>query len=558
MELRPYQQDAIDALYHHLRTRRDNPCLVIPTGGGKTPVISHMCRDIVGWGQRAIIVAHVKELLEQSYKKIKDTDRNLPVGIYSAGLGKRDTCNQIIVAGIQSVYRRACDIGSVQAIIVDEAHMIPPDGDGMYLQFINDMLSINPNVRIVGLTATPYRLSSGMICGPDNVLNHICYEVGIRDLIAQGFLSPLVSRSGGSIDTSGLHVRGGEYVASDIDALMDTEQRVSGAVEQIVRRTVDRRSCLVFCCSVKHAVAVRDKLRSHGMQAECVTGETPDGERADIIEAFKSFRCQYLCNVNVLTTGFDAPGVDCVVLLRPTCSPGLYYQMVGRGFRLAPGKANCLVLDFGSNVERLGPVDRLDIVERKSTSGQCDGDARDNKPRAVECQNPNCQALVDPAYELCPECSTPMPKMKASHAIIPHEVDILSTSQEQVHNVTSVEYRRHTKRDNPEAPPTMRVDYECGNGIVFSEWICIEHHGYAKAKAEKWFKERSGLNFPISVEEAVSMGKYKVLAEPVQIVVAREGKYHRIVRHVFAPCSDIDDHVGEPIGCIIPDEDTPF
>ncbi|HEX8875511.1 MAG TPA: DEAD/DEAH box helicase family protein, partial [Phycisphaerales bacterium] len=197
MNLRPYQSEAIAAVYEHLRTRDDNPCVVIPTGGGKTPVIATICRDAVGqWGGRVVLLAHVKELLEQAADKLRVIAPDVPMGIYSAGLKRKDLGYAVTVAGIQSIWKKACDLGPVDLIIVDEAHMVPAEDDGMYRQFIADAKVVNPNVRIIGLTATPYRLKSGAICAPENILNHVCYEVGVRELIVQGFLSPLKTKAG--------------------------------------------------------------------------------------------------------------------------------------------------------------------------------------------------------------------------------------------------------------------------------------------------------------------------------------------------------------------------
>ncbi|MFN5959317.1 MAG: DEAD/DEAH box helicase [Planctomyces sp.] len=362
MELRQYQSDSIAAVYEHLRTRDDNPCVVIPTGGGKTPVIATICRDAVGhWGGRVVLLAHVKELLEQAADKLRVIAPDVPMGIYSAGLKRKDLGYAVTVAGIQSIWKKACDLGPVDLIIVDEAHMVPAEDDGMYRQFIADAKVVNPNVRIIGLTATPYRMKSGSICAAENILNHVCYEVGVRELIVQGFLSPLKTKAGlQKISTDDLHVRAGEFVASEVEDLMDKEGLVEGACAEIAEHTKDRSATLIFSSGIRHGQHIVDVLKTkHGIECGFVTGATPDGVRAAILGRFRSGGeggLKYLCNVNVLTTGFDAPHIDCVALVRPTMSPGLYYQMVGRGFRLHPGKTDCLVLDFGGNVLRHGPV----------------------------------------------------------------------------------------------------------------------------------------------------------------------------------------------------------
>ena len=238
ISLRPYQGEAVAAVYQHLRQRGDNPCVVIPTAGGKTPVMSTICCDAVEkWGGRVLVLAHVKELLQQTAKTLRQVAPNLDVGIYSAGLNSRDTDHAIIVAGIQSVYRRAGELDAFDLVMVDEAHLIPPSGEGMYQQFLAEAKVVNPNVRFIGLTATPYRMSSGIICGPEGekLLNHICYEVGVKELIAQGYLCPLRSRAGKvKANLDNLHIRGGEFIASEVEATMDCYTLVSSACDEIV------------------------------------------------------------------------------------------------------------------------------------------------------------------------------------------------------------------------------------------------------------------------------------------------------------------------------------
>ena len=356
MKLRTYQQEAVAAVYEHLRTRDDNPCVVLPTGTGKSLCIAQIVSDAVQkWSGRVLILAHVKELLEQNADKIRALCPELDVGVYSAGLNSRDTDHAVIVAGIQSVYTRACELGPFDLVIVDEAHLIAPDGEGMYRTFLADAKVVNPNLRIIGLTATPFRMKGGLICKPENLLNHICYEAGLKEMIAQGYLSPLVSRAGrAAVSFDGLHVRGGEFISSEVESLMDNSQLVDAACREIVNLTQERNSVLIFTSSVEHCNHVAEKIAAYsGTECGIVTGSTSPGLRAEIIARFKGEEVsadffssksplRYLANVNVLTTGFDATNTDCIVLLRPTNSAGLLVQMVGRGTRLHPGKKNCI------------------------------------------------------------------------------------------------------------------------------------------------------------------------------------------------------------------------
>jgi len=514
MQLRPYQRECVDAVYRHLRTRDDNPCVVIPTAGGKTPIMATICKDAVGlWDGRVLILAHVKELLEQTTDKLTQVCPEVKFGVYSAGLKRRDTEHSVIVAGIQSVYKKACELGAFDLIIVDEAHLIPPDGEGMYQQFLADARVINPETRVIGLTATPFRLKSGMICAPENILNAICYEVGVRELIRDGFLCPLVTKAGkqkAGVDQ--LHVRGGEFVAGEVEDLMDQDRLVTAACAEIVALAHDRRSCLIFASGVKHGQHVARVLgEMSGQECGFVCGETPIAQRDELLERFRNGDLRYLANVNVLTTGFDTPNIDCVALLRPTMSPGLFYQMCGRGFRLHPGKANCLVLDFGGNVLRHGPVDDIKVT----TANQGDGPAP-----AKEC--PECQAVIAAGFATCPQCGYvfPPPERK-KHDAKASEAGILSGQVTQTrYRVQDTYYSVHTKRGASEdAPKTMRVDYRVGWHQYKSEWVCFEHEGYARQKAVAWWKRHSPDPVPDTAERAVEIAEAGGVAATLGITV---------------------------------------
>lgn len=542
MELRPYQQAAIDAVYRHLRERDDNPVVVIPTAGGKTPILATICRDAVErWQGRVLVVSHVKELLEQAATKLKLVCPDLAVGIYSAGLQRRDSQQRMIVAGIQSIYRRASELGSFDLVIVDEAHLIPADGEGMYRQFLADAKALNPQLRVIGLTATPFRMDCGSICGAEQILNAVCFEVGVKQLIRDGYLCPLVGKAAiAKPETNSLHVRGGEFVAEEVEALMDDEALVQAACTEIVERTRDRHSCLIFASSVRHGQHVARVLAEwHGQECGFVSGETPAKERELLLARFRGeatsslFAGQplkYLCNVNVLTTGFDAPRIDCVVLLRPTLSAGLYMQMVGRGFRLHPDKQNCLILDFGGNLLRHGPVDQVQSYERHSKGS--------GAAPAKEC--PGCQLVVAAGYSVCPECGYEFPPAeRQAHDPQASAAGVLSGEVTLTqYSVQDVAYSVHTKRNSqPGDPQTMRVDYDVGWHCYKTEWICFEHQGFARQKAVAWWRKRSPDPVPETAERAVELAQNGALAPTTSITVRAVAgdPYERITAYELGP-----------------------
>lgn len=541
MQLRDYQQQAIDSVYEYLRGHEDNPCIVIPTGGGKTPVIAQICKDAVDlWGGRVLIIAHVKELLEQTMEKLDLIAPELECGVYSAGLNHRDTDNDVIVGGIQSIYRRAGILGAFDLIIVDEAHMIPPDGEGMYRRFLGDAEVMNPNVRVIGLTATPYRTTSAEICqkGDSNILNSVCFEQSVRGLISANYLCQLKSKAGSAeVDTSDISVRGGEFVAGELEQLMDKDHLVKSACAEIIEYTGDRKACLIFASGVDHGRHITQTLvEQHNVDCRFVYGDMAKGARIDTLRKFRDGQFKYLCNVNVLTTGFDAPHIDCIVMLRPTMSPGLYYQMVGRGFRICEGKGDCLVLDYGNNVVTHGPVDKIKPRNRRSGAGEAP---------AKKC--PECASLIASAYRSCPDCGYEFPEADllrdpkhetkaGTEAILSGEIT------EDDWEVRNVWYSRHVKRgtdaDDDSVPKTLRVQYDLGGLSNYkSEWVCIEHGGYARTKAEHWWGQRSKEPCPRTVAEALDIIETTEFRKPVKITIRHVSgeKYDNIVKYQLEP-----------------------
>jgi DNA repair protein RadD len=235
-----------------------------------------------------------------------------------------------------------------------------------------------------------------------------------------------------------------------------------------------------------------------------------------------------LCNVNVLTTGFDAPNVDCIALLRPTNSPGLLVQMIGRGFRLSPetGKKNCLILDYGENIMRHGPIDCIRIHEREKGNG---------KAPAKMC--PECRALVHASYSICPECGFVFPVNNRNIKISPyasHDGVLSGQITYEEYEVLDVSYEIHHKRGDSSAPPTLQINYRVGLYQFKHEWVCPEHSGYARQKFEKWWYMRAavGVLAPATVEEALSMARDGLLAEPkkIRVQIVSGEKYERIVK----------------------------
>ena len=262
------------------------------------------------------------------------------------------------------------------------------------------------------------------------------------------------------------------------------------------------------------------------MPCETVTGDTPTGERDSIIRRFKSGELRCITNANVLTTGFDAPGVDLIAMLRPTLSTALYVQIVGRGTRRADGKENCLVLDFAGNVRRHGPVDAVSV---SAPGGGANDTGKVGVDSVLAKPCPECEAMVALACRICPECDHQFPKPEAKHdARADREHGILSSERvpPRMLSVVAWKARLHRKQG---APDSLRIDYRAGLEMP-SEWLCFGHSGYARQKACEWWSAHGGATpFPSDADEALRRFGDGEVACPATISLRPRGSYHDIV-----------------------------
>ena len=537
MKLRDYQQEAVDAIYGFFRVMPEgNPLVVMPTGSGKSVVIGEFVRGVMeAWpDQRILVLTHVKELIEQNHAKLMALWPGAPAGIHSAGLKRRDTHHPILFAGIQSIYRRAHALGRIDLVLIDECHLVPKDGEGQYRTFLAEAGRLNPSMKVIGFTATPYRLKGGsLIEGDGRLFTNIAYDTDVLRLIQAGYLAPLVPKHMGTqIRTEGVAVRGGDFVVQQLLAAADRNDVVEPAVREAIELGKDRKKWLFFGVGVSHALHIRNVLREHGIDAETVTGKTPLAERDAIINAFRAGEIRALTNADVLTTGFDVPDIDLLAMLRPTASPGLYVQIMGRGMRIAPGKENCLVLDYGGNVLRHGPINDV----RPPREGKGGGPA----PMKV-C--PECDAPVYAGVMTCPDCGYEWPGREAEHMTTASTLDVIDWTkgnEPRWVDVQSVSYVRHDKLGGI---PSMRVVYEIGLTEQYSEWICVQHQGYPREKAVSWWKRAArnpGVVTPNDVADAVRRARYGELAEPKRIKVRKNGKYWEVVNHEYPDRALVD------------------
>ena len=525
LTLRPYQEAAISSIYDYFQSNKGNPLVVIPTAGGKSLVMASFIEGVLkNWpDQRILIVTHVRELIAQNHAEMIGLWPEAPAGIYSAGLGKREAQARVLFAGIQSIHRRAHEIGHTDLVLIDEAHLIPGNSSTMYRRFLDALRAINPALKVIGLTATPFRTGSGMLHeGKAALFTDIAFEAPVRELIDAGYLSPLVSKQPATrLDVSKVGTRAGDFIARDLSAAVDQEATTRAAVTEIITHGKERKSWLAFCSGVDHARHVAEEFGRQGITCRTIFGDTPKDARDAIIAAFKRGEIRALASMGVLTTGFNAPGVDLIALLRPTKSAGLYVQMVGRGTRLAPDKENCLVLDFAGNVRRHGPID---LVRPKRPGDGGGGEA----PTKV-C--PECDSIIALSATECPDCGYVFPPREVKIAPTAATLPVLSPKVQWL-PVHGVSYSRHDKRGGR---PSLKVTYSCGLK-AYNEWVCIEHQGYARQKALEWWRKRApGCPMPRTVDDAIAQAGQ--LARPTAISVRPSGRFLEISGYRFDPCA---------------------
>lgn len=524
MKLRTYQADAIQSIYDWFAAGKDAPLIVTPTGSGKSVILGGFIKRAMmdHPDTHVLVVTHVKELVEQDAKAIRNVWPHASVGIYSAGLGKRQL-KPITVASIQSIYNKPTFFGRFDLIIVDEAHLIPHKSTGMYRKLLEASVAANADVKLIGLTATPYRLDSGLLHeGEGALFDGISYEANVADLIDEGYLCRLTAKHGADVDLTGVRTLGGEYNLGQLGERMGAIELVEHHVDLIIDRCAQRNSWLIFCVTVDHAAQMSSALKRRGIAADYVSGDMGNTERDTKINAFKSGHLRALVNCSILTTGFDHPPLDAVVMLRPTLSPGLYVQMVGRGLRLHESKQDCLVLDFGGNVRRHGFIDAVE-PPKKGKKGPS------QSAPVKEC--PRCNALVPIMLHVC-ACGFEFVIAERESETLAHAGAILSTEIEPLQvAVDRVGYAKHIGKSGV---ATLRVDYYCGLRKV-SEYVCLEHSGYARTKAINWWGRRIDDQFepvPETVDLALSMVQY--LNTPSHITVNFATKYPEIKRYAWS------------------------
>lgn len=561
--LRDYQDEAIQSMFDYFEGgNTGNPIIALPTGTGKALVNAGMVQRIVQtWpSQRIMCLTHVKELIEQNYLKLGVMWPEAPTGVYSAGMKRKDTTQNIIFAGIQSVAKKAFLFGHIDLIIIDECHLVSPNAEASYGKFIEDLKLANPYLKVIGLTATPYRLKLGLLTN-GQIFTDICLDKTSGEdfvwFVEQGYLSNLLPKpTKTQFDLEGVKKRGGEFIAGDLQGACDKEGITFAAVAETyeVGMANTRLKWMFFTTGEKHGQHVTDCLRDIGIEVRFVHSKMAGGDSARA-EAIKWF-CEpgnfvkALVNIDTLTTGFDCPDLDLLVILRPTMSPGLWVQILGRGTRpayatgfdlltqqgrlaaIAAGpKPNCMVLDFAGNTARLGPINRVEIPLPPGKKGGGEAPAR-----LCPEDEGGCNTWVWAASITCEHCGFEFPppkhKLNAGASTATLVAGVGTEAEYEVLTPDSVAYSLHKSR---RGTTSLKVMYMCGI-TVHTKYHSFDDANFAGVKAREWWRAAADmrwLQLPTTCAEALNYAHQKALREPKFIRVRIDTKYPEITDYHY-------------------------
>ena len=542
LELRDYQKKAVDDVFRYICNEKGNPVVIAPTGSGKSILIAEIIRKSLKWwpGTRILMLTHQKELIEQDMDKLKRIAPELDMGIYSASLKSKDASHDITFASIQSICKNTEDRFNV--VLVDECHLINNNERGNYRSYLGML-----NCRIIGFTATPYRLGQGMIVGEDTLFDHYIETINILEMQRRGYLSRLSSKTTTvTLDVEGVSKLNGEFKQYELDKKVNTIDNNEAVAKELVRYINNDgiRHMIVFCTSVEHAYAMKSLLNESGVPTVCVEGAMDKATRERSIEEFTSGKAICATNVNVLSIGFDFPAIDCVVMLRPTLSTALYVQQAGRGLRITPDKNKCLLLDFAENVKRHGPIGRLASIPKGKQKGDGTG-----IPPMKTC--PECLELLLASTIVCPSCGHEFPRHSKEFRLFLGDVN---GDEETGHIVTSWTWLQKLSRKGQMmwvvTYKTQIITSDEGESLV-KEYLVFDENAnqFARNKAYGRMKELSrisGVDYERfkDIHGRIDFEEWgKAIAEgqkPAAIVTIKDGDFTRIT----ATFSEMDIKTG--------------
>lgn len=566
MILRNYQDYAVKEM---VKATADIDCAAVgvaPTGVGKSLILAGFIKYIFtvsSYPSRVLVLAHVKELLDQNSATLGQLFPEVAYGIYSSGLGRKELDRPVTFAGIASIYRKAEELGRVDVVLIDECHLVGEKESSMYVMFLTALKNLNPHLRVLGVTATPFRMGMGMLVD-GNLFKSTCFDLGSFEafnwFLDQGYLCHLRTPPTKTVfDTTGIRITGGDYNLKDQNRVLNVDDKTRAVVDEIIEYGVKegRQHWLLFCVSIEHVESVARLLNEAGIKTTYVHSKMKEKERDANILAYKEGEYQAMVNNGVLTTGFDYKAIDLIGVIRLINSPGLWGQILGRGTRplymegfdlttregrlqaiATSEKPDCLVLDFGNNISRLGPINDLVMPKKK-------GKGKGEAPIRV-CDG--CGNQIHASLTMCPHCGQEYARSLGKFdTSVNHEDVIAKTKRSKAKepeaelavwmNVDSITFKLNSGRLG--RPDTITVYYNVGLS-QFATYLCFDHPvGHtAHREARRWWRLHvadtpyENEELPVNVQEAYQRLRGEV-NQPKSIQVVVNSKFKNVKNYDF-------------------------
>lgn len=534
IEPRWYQQEAVDSIWRYYEEKFGHPLIGLPGGTGKSYVIAMLAKQIMDImpSSRLCMLTHVKELITQNRDELLNYWPMAPVGVLSAGLGTFATDTPIVYGSIQTAVNRLDALGHRDVVFVDEAHLISPSADSRYQIAKRALQEKNPYVKFIPLSATMWRLGLGPLVG--DLATDVAYDATGRDMfnriLADGYLVPPITPSAHmltQIDLSHVAQSGRKFNETQLEAVTNVAPINRKIVAETCQWGVDRNCWCIFGNSIDHANKLNWLFRANGIDSDVVHSKRKPEENQYVINRWKAGSLRCIVNCGMLTTGINNRRCDLIAVVRGLLSSAMWVQILSRVTRTCPevGKRNGLVLDFGNNTARLGPINDPVIPRRPGKGGTHTVPVRVCGKCGFYCHASdrtcsNCGYVFPIQSKLGPEAST-IPIVAGSQAPL---------GQRPIpFNVNKVIYHTNQPKGT-DRPPYLKCDYYCG-ARVWGEHIFLEGKGLAKHHASQWWRARTEVPVPSTANDAVQY--YSALRVPRVIWVDMNAKYRDIVKVDF-------------------------
>ena len=529
---RYYQQECIDAAIDHLFDTDWHICLKIPTAGGKSLIQAEIAKRVydIAPEKQMIFLTDITALIGQNKAELLDQWPDADTSVYSASYKAKNHKGELVFCGIQSVYKHPDLFHNVSIIFIDEVHRASLNKDGMYHKFINGILKNNPYARIVSLSATPWKLNTGTIEGTW-ICDKIVYEIEMKTLFDEGFLCPIITpETSASINLDGVKLKkSGEFDEDEMAKLFDDDYVINAAIDDAMKYASDRNSGLIFACNVTHAEHIKNSLKNRGEIAEIIIGETETNERKRIVEDFKNHKLRWLISVGTLTTGFNAKNADLLIMLRATQSSSLWLQILGRVLRTHLSKTNAMVLDYGENIKRFGPIDEIGPPPTKEEKKQA------KKTPFKLCGS--CNKMVGFLEKVCPFCQNKFGGDLTPNHGTQASTETVTEFKQKIRdvNIDNVSYSKHVDK---KGKPSLKITYH--NGLeAIDDYLYFEGENWQRIQACRWWEHHAAddisMHCPKHIDTAIAelkaYGIKKISSISIDVTTAKETSTGSLIGH---------------------------